>query len=62
MTRNQYVAALNKLGLGRASKKTAEVLGLSVRQIQRFIGDDPQPIPDTIALLLEMYLKHGLPD
>ena len=61
MTRNQYLAALKKLGLGRASKRTAELLGVSVRHIQRMsLGE--QDVTDTIALLLEMYLKHGLPE
>lgn len=61
MTRTQYLRALARLGLGPASKRTARLLGLSVRQIQRF-ADGEQDVPEAIALLLDMYLRHGLPE
>lgn len=59
MNTKQYLAALKKLDLTPASKKTAEKLGLSVRQCQRLAAGD-QAIPETIAHLLAMYLKFGL--
>jgi hypothetical protein len=59
MTTKQYLAALKKLGLSPASKATADALGLSVRQCQRVAAG--QPVPETLAKLLTMYLEHGLP-
>jgi hypothetical protein len=58
MTTTQYLAALKTLGLTRASKKTAAALGVTVRQCQRYA--DGENIPETIVLLLRMYLKYGL--
>jgi hypothetical protein len=58
MTTKQYLAALKKLGLLPSARNTAKALGLSVRQCQRLAAGDP--IPDGIALLLAMYLEHGL--
>lgn len=60
MTIKQYLAALKKLGLTPAGQATAEALGLTVRQCQR-IASGENEISGTIAKLLAMYLKHGLP-
>jgi hypothetical protein len=61
MTSKQYLAALKKLGLTPASQRTAALLGLSVRQCQR-IAHGEQAVPRPAALLLAMYLRHGLPE
>lgn len=59
MTTKQYLAALKKLGLTPSGKATAAALGLTVRQCQRYAAG--QDVPATVALLLRMYLEHGLP-
>jgi hypothetical protein len=59
MTTKQYLAALKKLGLTPASKRTAELLGIGVRQAQNYAAG--APVSGTVALLLAMYLAHGLP-
>lgn len=59
MTTKQYLSALKQLGLTRASKATAAALGVTVRQCQRY-ADGDQDVPETVALLLRMYLRHGL--
>lgn len=56
----KFNIALETLGLPVASKPTALVLGLSVRHVQRIAGGEEAPVPETVALLLAMYLKHGL--
>jgi hypothetical protein len=61
MTNRQYLAVLKKLGLTPAGKATADVLGLSLRQCQR-IGSVQAPVPGPVALLLAMYLRHGIPE
>lgn len=58
MTTADYLRALKKLGLTRAGKKTAAALGVSLSQCQRYAAGGK--IPQTIALLLQMYLRHGL--
>ncbi len=59
MTTKQYIAALKKLGLTPAAQATGDALGLSVRQCQRIAAGSQ--VPETLALLLAMYLEHGLP-
>lgn len=59
MTKLQYLAALKKLGLTPASKATAAALGVGLRTAQGYA--EGRPIPKPVALLLAMYLKHGLP-
>lgn len=59
MTNLQYLAALKRLGLTPASKRTAAVLGISLRTSQYYATD--KPIPEPIAKLLRCYLTHGLP-
>lgn len=61
MTPQAYLNALQRLDLRPASKATARVLGLTVRHIQKFKSGD-SPIPPPVALLLRMYLRHGIPD
>jgi len=51
MTRSQYRAALRRLKLQPASKKTAKMLGYSVRYIQRF-SDGDHEVPWQVAALL----------
>lgn len=57
MTRKEYLAALEVLGLSRAGQRTAKVLGCSVRQLIRYARADKKraPIPDVLALLLRCY-------
>lgn len=60
MTKKQYLAALKRLQLTPAGQRTADVLGLSLRQCQR-ISAGKSPVPDPVAKLLAMYLQYGLP-
>jgi|GEM_PF-5644338 hypothetical protein len=60
MTTSRYLAALRSLGLTPASKRTAELLGLSLSSTQR-IAAGRQDVPRTVELLLAQYLAHGLP-
>lgn len=60
MTTKQYLAALKSLGLTPHSKRTAELLGVSLPSIQR-IAAGRQDVPRPVALLLAMYQRHGLP-
>lgn len=56
----KYLAALEQLGLGSSGQATAAALGLKIRQVQRIAAGDRE-VPETVSLLLDMYLKHGLP-
>ncbi len=60
MTKTQYLAMLKKLGLTPHSNVTADYLGTSRRQIQRYASG--ASIPGAVQLLLQMYEEHGLPD
>ena len=60
MTTKQYLAALNQLGLTPYARATQVALGLSARQLARLATGEN--ITQPIALLLAMYLRHGLPD
>jgi hypothetical protein len=60
MTKEQYLKALKKLHLTPASQTTVRVLGMSLRQIQAFKSGE-QTVPQPVALLLRMYLQHGIP-
>ena len=51
MTPQQFRAALRKLGLTPSSKRSAQALGVSVRQVQRFASGENQ-IPPTVVRLL----------
>lgn len=58
MTAEQYKAAREQLGLSNYA--LAPKLAVHLRTAQRYEAGDI-PIPDTIARLLHMYLKHGIP-
>lgn len=58
MNKSEYLDALEKLGLTPASKTTARHLGLSVRQIQKYVEKHPQDIPEPIAKLIRAYVRH----
>jgi hypothetical protein len=60
MNTSQFNAALKRLGLTPASQQTAALLGVSVRHCQRLA--DGAPIQPATAMLLRLYLEHGLPD
>lgn len=60
MTTRAYLAALAALGLTPSGQRTAQVLGLSLRQCQRIAAGDNE-VPGTVVLLLEAYRRHGLP-
>ena len=59
MTPTQYLAALDKLGW--TTQQAAQYLGIGWRQSFRYAAGD-QPISESVALLLRMYLKHGAND
>ena len=59
MTTKQYLAALKKLELTPASKRTAALLGIGLRQAQNYAAG--AEVSQPVALLLAMYLQHGLP-
>jgi hypothetical protein len=61
MTTKQYHAALKELNLRPYGLETQAALGLSRRQLARLSAGD-QDVPVPIALLLAMYLAHGLPE
>lgn len=58
MTTKQYLHALEKLGLTPYS--AASVLGISLRQSHRYASGE-QKVKPSVALLLGMYLQHGIP-
>lgn len=60
MTTAQYLAALHKLGLTPSSQKTADTLGLSLRQCQRIASGDsavPGPVEKLLRLMVRLKLK-----
>ena len=57
MTAAEYRAALNKLGLSIVS--SAEHLGVSYRQSQRYAGGT-SPVADPVAKLLRLAIRIGL--
>ncbi len=61
MNTQQYLAAIKRLGLSTASKRTAAALGLSVRHLQRIAAGQAE-LPAPAERLLAMYLVAGLPD
>lgn len=60
MTTAQYLKTLKQLGLSPYSLETREVLGLKKTQLARLASGVTKPT-QTLKLLLEMYLRHGLP-
>lgn len=61
MTKTQYLAALKKLRLTPSGKRTARVLGLSIRQCQRFASGETA-VPQTVERLLFLLVRHGIPE
>lgn len=61
MTREQYLTALEKLGLTRASKRTSAAFGVTLRQCQSYASGNAN-VPPTLAKLIGMYLEHGMPE
>ena len=59
MKPEEYLRALKRLGLTVASKRTAEVLGIAVRQSMRY-GSGEQPVSAPIAKLLRAMVKWKL--
>jgi len=57
MSAKEFLAALKRLGLGRASNKTAAALGVGGRTLIRY-GQGDVEIPDTMKLLIECLLKQ----
>lgn len=59
MTQADYLAALKKIGLSRASKATAAALGPTVRQCQRY-ASGTSAVPPTLAKLLRLAVQKRL--
>ncbi len=57
MTDKQFRAALDKLGLTIVG--AAPYLGVSRRQAQRIAAGD-SPVPEPVAKLLKVVIKHGI--
>ena len=58
MTAEQFSKAVTKLD--HNTNTICVPLGISRRQAHRYASEE-QPVPMTVALLLKMYLKHGIP-
>jgi len=58
MTPRQYHEALKELGLTVASQRTAKLLGVNIRQSQRYASGDAE-VPEAVERLLQMYALHG---
>ena len=61
MNHKQYLAALKRLGLSPTGKATQAALGVGKQPLLR-LSSGKQAVSKTVALLLAMYLKHGIPD
>src|SRR5262245_44749641 len=60
MTHEEYLGALEKLGLGVSTKTTLRVLGISLSMAHRYAAGTYE-LPAQVPLLLGMYLAHGIP-
>ncbi len=60
MNTHHFLSMLDKLKLTKASKRGAELFGLSLVQFQRITGGKA-PVPRPVALLAIAYTKMGLP-
>ncbi len=60
MTSAQFLAAIRKLGFP-SPYAAADSIGVSPSQAWRY-GEGVSPVPNTVRLLLEAYLRHGLPE
>ena len=56
MTTDEYLAALDALGLTRAGQETAAALGVTVRHVQRYAAG--QPVPPYVAIILGLMLAR----
>lgn len=54
LTTDEYLAALERLGLTRAGQETAAALGVTVRHVQRYAAG--QPVPPYVAIILGLML------
>jgi len=61
MSAEQFERAVKKLG--HTVYSCADDLGISTRQAHRYADPSKkgQPVPATVAKLLQMYIKHGIP-
>lgn len=59
MTTSQYLTALSKLELTPSGKRTADTLGLSLRQCQRIAGGE-SAVPGPVAKLLRLMIRLNL--
>jgi hypothetical protein len=59
MSAKQFNSALRKLEL--TPYASARVLGIGLRSAQRYAAGE-QPIPLVVSRLIEMVIKHGIPD
>jgi DNA-binding transcriptional regulator YiaG len=58
MTARQYQRVREQLGL--SNYKLHQVLGISLRQAQRYESDEAT-VDETVARLLRMFEMHGIP-
>ena len=58
LSAEQYTDALRSLGLTPYS--APQFLGIGLRQSMRFAAGD-YPVSETVALLLAMYRRYGIP-
>jgi hypothetical protein len=56
LTADEYLAALDRLGLTRAGQATAEALGVTVRNVQRYAAG--QPVPAYVEIILGLMLER----
>lgn len=57
MTNKQFAEILHSLELGHASKETAQIMGVSVRHLQRIVAGET-PVPAYAANLAEIIKKY----
>jgi hypothetical protein len=62
MTADQFIAAIHRLGFPSpyAAGKSGKI-GVSKSQAQKYASGETE-VPEPIRLLLEAYLRHGLPE
>jgi hypothetical protein len=61
MRTDQFVALLARVKLKPSANRTAEALGLSLRQLQKIVAGD-SPVRRPVALLAIAYAKHDVPN
>jgi hypothetical protein len=60
LTHDEYLEALEKLGLAPYAKSTCEAFGLEPRQVARLAKGKQRP-SRMLVKLLRMYLRFGVP-